>query len=609
GLNNARIVDTTNLIKDLNTPSASLLSRKMFEKAITVLQNTNNLLPLKELDTLSIASVIIGDSGNNVFNEQLKMYAPLQSFSTSSNTTKEKFDSFLEALSPFDLVIVGLHGIIMNPTRDYGISKQAVEFITALCKKKKVVLSVFGNPYSLTKLKAIKPGALILSYEDMALTQDLTAQVIFGGLQANGRLPVAVNAEYKKGSGMVTTTPIRLMYTTPEDAGISSAALLRIDSIVAEAIKSKAFPGCQILAVHRGKVFYNKSFGYFTYDSLHKVTNRDLYDLASLTKVSATALATMSLYESKKIDLDEPLSDYLPLLKKGNKKDLHIREILAHQAGLQTWEPFWKRTFTDNKPDALIYKGISLSEFSVHVAEAMYINNDYKDSLVKWINDSPLGQRGKYVYSDFGPILMKEAAEKITHMHFDSLLDKKFYKPLGLPTLGYQPLERFDATVIAPTENDTSFRKQIIRGYVHDPSAAMLGGVSGNAGLFSNASDVAVIMQMLLNDGEYGGEKFLDKETIKEFTSQKFAGNRRGLLFDRPEITSSSNANTCPLASQLSFGHSAFTGTYVWADPRYDLIYVFLSNRVYPDAKNDKLAKQNIRTKIQQVFYEALLSK
>jgi CubicO group peptidase (beta-lactamase class C family) len=201
---------------------------------------------------------------------------------------------------------------------------------------------------------------------------------------------------------------------------------------------------------------------------------------------------------------------------------------------------------------------------------------------------------------------MKLAAEKITHTRFDSLLTKKFYKPLGLSTLGYLPLERFDTSRIAPTENDSAYRKQIIRGYVHDPAAAMQGGISGNAGVFSNATDVAVLMQMLLNGGEYGGEKYLSKETIDEFTHQQFAGNRRGLLFDRPEIIPSPNSHTSTLVSQLSFGHQGFTGTYVWADPRYNLIYVFLSNRVYPDAKNDKLAKQNIRTKIQTVIYEAV---
>lgn len=606
GLNRYQPIDTTNLFHDLNTAAASLLSRRMYESSITVLKNKSEIIPLKKLDTLSVASVSIGEPEECPFNQQLSMYAPLKTFSLPNNTSKAKFDLLLDSLQKFNLVIVGLHGISMNPAKNYGISNDEADFVSALCSKKKVVLIVFGNPYSLVRIKEANPAALILSYEDMPVTQELTAQIIFGSIQAKGKLPVAVNSNFKKGAGIKTSAPVRLKFTSPEDAGAKSSVLSRIDSIVGDAIKSKAFPGCQIFAVHDGKVFYNKSFGYFTYDSLHKVTNSDLYDLASLTKVCATAFATMSLVDSKQIDVDEPLSKYLHLLKKGNKDSLRVKEILAHQAGLLSWEPYYKRTLKNSKPDVEIYDIIPSKIFSVPVAANLYMRNDYEDSLYKWINFSPLDKRGKYVYSDFGPILIKLAAEKIAHKRFDSLLAKKFYKPLGLSTLGFLPLERFDTTRIAPTENDSEFRKQIIHGYVHDQTAAMQGGISGNAGLFSNASDVAVLMQMLLNNGEYGGEKFLSKETIDEFTHQQFAGNRRGLLFDRPEIIPSANSHTSTLVSQLSFGHQGFTGTYVWVDPRYNIIYVFLSNRVYPDAKNDKLAKQNIRTKIQTVIYESL---
>jgi beta-glucosidase-like glycosyl hydrolase/CubicO group peptidase (beta-lactamase class C family) len=606
GLNNYKAIDTTDIYSDLNTPEASLLSRKMYESAITVLKNKSEIIPLKKLDTLSIAAVCIGDTGSNPFAEQLKMYAPVKVFSIPNNSLKSRFDALLDSLEKFNLVIAGLHGIIMNPAKNYGISKDETDFVVALCKRKKVVLSVFGNPYSLVRIKDTNPAALILAYEDMQATQELTAQIIFGGAKANGKLPVAVNSDFKKGEGLVTRASVRLKFTSPEDANARRDVLTKIDSIVAEAIKAKAFPGCQVVAVHDGKVFYNKSFGYFTYDSLHKVTNTDLYDLASLTKVCATAMSAMSLYDSKKIELDQPLSKYLPLLRKGNKDSLRVKEILAHQAGLIAWEPYYKRTLKDGKPDINIYDIIPSKKFSVPVAANLYMRNDYRDSLYKWINFSPLDKRGKYVYSDLGPILMKLATEKIIHSRFDSFLSTTFYKPLGLSTLGYLPLERFDSSRIAPTENDSSFRMQLIRGYVHDPAAAMQGGVSGNAGLFSSAADVAVLMQMLLNGGEYGGEKYLSAETIDRFTHQQFAGNRRGLLFDRPEIIPSAGSHTSTLVSQLSFGHQGFTGTYLWADPRSNLIYVFLSNRVYPDARNDKLAKQNIRTKIQTVIYESI---
>src|SRR5258705_11553333 len=496
----------------------------------------------------------------------------------------------------------------MKAEKDYGISKDEAEFISTLAKRKKVILCVFGNPYSLTRLLNVESlAALIIAYEDIPVTQELTAQAIFGGMVPEGKLPVEVSKEFPKAAHthFESIKTMRLKYSLPEDAGVDSKKLSQVDSIVTAAIKAKAFPGCRVLAVHNGIVFYNKSFGYFTYDSLERVTNNSVYDIASVTKVAATALTVMSLYESKKIDLDKPLSDYLPSLESTNKKSMVVRDVLTHQAGLKAFEPFWKKTMKDSLPDSTIYHSTRSKKYWVQVAQDMYMRNEYKDSVNKWLFATPLGEQGKYVYSDFGPILMKQAAERLTHARFDSLLYKKFYKPLGL-TACFRPLEVIDTFLIAPTENDTAFRKQILRGTVHDPSAAMQGGISGNAGLFSNATDLAIIMQMLLNKGEYGGERFFDEETVEEFTRQQFPTNRRALLFDKPEPDSTKASPVCKSASLSSFGHSGFTGTYVWADPENNLIFIFLSNRVYPDAANDKLVKYNVRTKIHQVFYDAV---
>src|SRR5258706_679796 len=417
GLSECQLVDTTNLYRDLNTPEALLLSRKIYESAVTVLKNKEEILPLQNLDTLSIASVMMGDSINNAFDAQLKLYAPVKSYTSSSNATKEYFDFLLGSFEPYNLVIIGLHKVMMNAAKGYGIGKDEADFISTLAKNKKVILCVFGNPYSITRLENIESlEALILAYEDMPLMHELAAQAIFGGEVPGGKLPVQVSSEFPKGAhtGFTFLKPLRLKYSLPEDAGMQSAKLSQVDSIVTAAIKAKAFPGCRVLAARNGIVFYNKSFGYFTYDSLEKVNNSTLYDVASVTKVAATALAVMSLYESKKIDLDKPLSLYLPSLKNSNKKNMIVRDVLAHQAGLKAWEPFWKKTMKDDIPNPSIYQNVQSKKYSVQVAQDLFMRNDYKDSLNKWLLETPLGERGKYVYSDFGPILMKQLVERLT---------------------------------------------------------------------------------------------------------------------------------------------------------------------------------------------------
>jgi CubicO group peptidase (beta-lactamase class C family) len=427
-----------------------------------------------------------------------------------------------------------------------------------------------------------------------------------GGLKADGRIPVHSLAAIPRNTGLETKDPIRLKYTLPEAVGMSSVVLNRIDSVVLNAIQNKAMPGCEILVARNGSVVYQKSFGTHTYARTDTVRNTDLYDIASVTKIAATALATMRLYERNKINLKNPASKYLGILKKSNKKNLTIEEMLSHNAGLKSWIPFYKETLLKNGFVPGIFSPIPNEDFSVHVADSLYMNKAYTDTVWKRIADSPVEERGKYVYSDLGPIIMKAVIDNATRSDMKDYLSKYFYKPLKLTHTAFNPLERFSKREIVPTENDTVFRKQLLRGYVHDPAAAMLGGVSGNAGLFSNSNDLAIIMQMLLNKGTYGGIQFLKPETVEYFTRTHFANNRRGLLFDKPE-TDPGKANPCAAgASPLTFGHQGFTGTCVWADPQYGLIYIFLSNRVHPDAGNDKLSKTNVRTALQEIIYKSL---
>ena len=381
-----------------------------------------------------------------------------------------------------------------------------------------------------------------------------------------------------------------------------------IDSLALQGIRAGAYPGCQVLFAMDGKIFYEKSFGTPVYGDSVTVTNDDLYDIASLTKVAATTLAMMKLKDDGKIDIDHKLSEYLPELRNSNKENLTIREVMTHQAGLQAWIPFYVKTLKNGKPDTSIYSTVQSARFPVRVADSLYLQAGYRDTIMKMIISSGVEKPGEYKYSDLGFYLLSRLVEHVSHEPFDQYLEENFYRPMGLTALGFNPWQNFPLYMIMPTENDTVFRKQLLRGDVHDPGAALLGGVAGHAGLFSNAADLAVIMQMLLNHGEYGGKQYIVPSTVTEFTRVQFpeSGNRRGLGFDKPPLTPIPDGPVCKDASPESFGHSGFTGTYLWADPENNLVYIFLSNRVNPAQKIQSFQRLNIRTNIHQAVYEIM---
>ena len=514
-----------------------------------------------------------------------------------------------DELSKYNLILIGLHNTTMNAQKGYGISDSLQSFMDSLFARHACVLVDFGNSYTLSRIPSFdKLSALVMAYEDMPVTQSLAAQLLFGGISASGRLPVQSNSHFARNAGINSAPPIRMKYSLPEDAGMKTEILNRIDSLANDAIAKGAMPGCQVLVARNQKVVYNKAFGSKAYDSTEAVKTTDLYDIASVTKVAATAQAMMKLTGDHAIDIDRPLSKYVSKLRKTNKKDITIREIMAHQAGLVPWIPFWKNTVTATGPDGTVYHRQPDKNYSVQVADSMYMKKAYVDSVWKWIYSSPVGERGKYVYSDLGPLLLKQMVEKKTDVPFDQYLEDAYYVPLGLHDLLFLPHGRINPERIVPTENDTVFRHQLVRGFVHDPAAAMLGGVAGNAGLFSDANSLAVLMQMVMNKGTYGGRNYLDSATVARFTSRAYPNstNRRGLLFDKPEPDSTRQSPACKSASPKAFGHQGFTGTCVWADPEYNLVYIFLSNRVHPDATNDRLVKLNVRTNIQQVIYDAI---
>ena len=607
GLNNYKAIKLKNLYKDLNTPNAELINRKLTEASLTLLRNKNNIIPLQNLDTMRIASLSLGYKELGIFQQTLSNYSPIKHFGIDKDAKAELFDTVLSALKKYNLVIIDINNTNNKPDKSFGLTTPVMTMLKAVMKQSKVIVNVAANPYILEKMDSLQfADGIIMSYEANDYSQSYSAQLIFGGIAAKGKLPITPSPYFVAGTG-IETKAIRFKYTIPEEVLADSKALSKIDSIALNGIKDKVYPGCQILVAKNGKVIYQKSFGYHTYENKIKVKNDDLYDLASITKVAATTASIMKLIDEKKINLDEHLGTYLPQLAGSNKQNIILREMLTHQAGLRDWIPFWMKTMEKGEYKSGIYNKVRNDDYPKRVADNLFINKNYEDTIYKQIIESPLKESGKYVYSDLGYYFLKKIIEQQTFVPEERYVLKYFYMPLGLPTMGYKPRDRFDLDRIIPTENDKKFRKQIIHGDVHDQGAAMLGGVGGHAGLFSDANDLAVMMQLFLNKGEYGGKRYIDSATITECTKCQYCvDNRRGVGFDKPETNPKKDSPVCSCVSYLSFGHSGYTGTLAWADPSNQLIYIFLSNRVYPDADPNKLSKSGIRNKIQEVIYEAV---
>jgi CubicO group peptidase (beta-lactamase class C family) len=609
GLWKPQTIDLKNLVADLNPSQALQMNRQLYNSSVTVLRNTNNLLPLQNLENLSIASVVIGEIARNTFQDRLGFYAPIDNYNLPQTSTSVQQAEVLAKLKQYNLVIVGVVNTHPSPLKNFGISDQTICFVDSLQARQDMILDLFSVPYALGLFHfSDRIKGILVSFQDNPLIHDVSAQVIMGGMQATGKLPVSAAPYFKVLDGISTPIPTRLSFALPEAVGIHSADMAAIDSIANDGILKKAYPGCQVLVAKNGVVIYHKAFGYHTYDKSIPVRLTDLYDLASITKVAATTLAVMQLHDEKKIEPEKNLSKYLSYLDDTDKSRMKVREVMAHQAGLQPWIPFYKRTIKHGVMDSAIYSHIYSDRFPDKVADRLYIRKGYRDVIFDSIAHSPLLGSLKYKYSDLDFLLMGDAVERITGMPLNVFVNDTYYKPLGLATMGYHPLWHFKTNEIPPTENDTLFRKQQIDGTVHDPAAAMLGGVAGHAGLFSDANDLAVLMQMLLWQGEYGGRRYISKATVAEFTRVQFPlnNNRRGLGFDKPALEKNQEGPCSSSASPQSFGHSGFTGTFVWADPAEQLVYVFLSNRVYPDAENNKLVKLSIRTNIQDVIYTAI---
>jgi len=609
GLHNYKPVSLKNLVKDLNTSKHASLNEQLTASAITLLKNKRDIIPLRRLDTLKMASLALGPDKTTVFQDRLSQYAAVDHYQLGLGA-EDKIDSIRHVLDGYNLVIVGLHQLRGRPGNYDGYSPAFKRLINDLALSGKAIITFFRNPYTLAHFKDIHNAAgLVMAYHQSDESQSLAAQLIFGGIKASGKLPVTVNEHFDYRAG-ISTEATRLGYGSPESVGMDAKFLKdKIDSLVNKAISVKAIPGAQVLVAKNKKVVFYEAYGLQTYFDTVKVQKSDLYDLASVSKVTTTLPVLMQLHDQGKFNLDASLQEYLPYFKGSNKGHLTFREILTHQAGLKPWIPYWRTTLRKNGTFKwCTFKRDSSRRFPIKVADNLYLHRNYKKKIYKAIKKSDLEPTKEYKYSGLVFYLFPMMIEKITGQPFQQYLYDRFYDPLGATTLGYNPLQNFSDGKIIPTEYDLEFRNTLIHGRVHDEGAAMMAGVSGNAGLFSNANDLAKLLQMYLNGGTYGGDTYISDTTMNQFARCQYCeqGNRRGLGFDKPAIEYIVNGNTARDASPESFGHSGFTGTFVWVDPKYDLVYIFLSNRVHPTRNNTRLYRLNTRTEIQQVLYDAI---
>ncbi len=606
GLYNYKPVDTTNIIEDLNTRVDDVLYEEAVRNSLTVLKNDKEILPIKNLQNNKIAYLNFGDDDGSIFLDQLRKYAKIDWISG------EGLDDYIEKLKEYDYVIIGFHKSNSNPWKDYKFTEKELVWIYEIARTNKVILDVFTRPYALLDLRtSANFEGIVLSYQNSKVSQELSAQLIFGAIESKGKLPVSLGEDFPLNTGIKTKSLNRLQYGTPESVGVNSFVLKKIDSLATLGIREGMMPGAQILVARKGKVIYEKNFGYHEQNQENPVMDNDLYDVASLTKILATTPMIMELFDRGTLSMDTKLSEMLPEYKNSNKAFITLREMLSHYARLQAWIPFYVPTIDSvtKRPSAKYYSNESSDIFSIKVADDLYMRNDFKDSIFEQIRTSELRPKLSYKYSDLPYYILKKYLEEFYGTTLDKLVQKDLYESLGANNTTYLPLEKFSKNNIVPTEEDDYFRFQKIQGYVHDQGSAMLGGVSGHAGLFSNANDVAKIMQMYLWNGSYGGKQYFSPETMQAFNTCYYcdANVRRGVGFDKPQL--GDIGPTCGCVSMTSFGHSGFTGTFTWADPEQEIVYVFLSNRTYPSADNRKIISSDLRSNIQEVIYEAIDSK
>lgn len=554
-----------------------------------LLNNQAGLVPVTALEKKSIASVSLGFSFQGIADSILNKYAKITSFSSAGYEGSPNLYKLEDDLKYFNTVIISI-------SDQETTNARYINFISSIAKNKTVIIALYGDQKSLVAFDAIN-STLIWSAQKSAESAALIPQVIFGGIAINNKLTSNVSGKYTIGSGYPTNVT-RLQYTVPEDAGVNADNLREIDQITAEAINGRAAPGMVVMVAKDGKVIFNKAYGTHTYGGAPDKVS-DIFDLASVTKITATTPMVMRLVEQNKLKLDTNIGAYIALARPTAMNNIQVREVMLHQAGFIPYIAFHEGVkVTDHSTD-------SSAAYPTKVADGYFIRKDYfKDVMWPQMLNAPIRTRGKYVYSDISMYVMKDIVEHISGEPLNKYTEENFYAPLGMQTAGFLPRNRFSREQIIPTENDTYFRKTLLVGYVHDQGAALAGGVSGHAGLFASSNDMAIMYQMLLNKGTYGGQEYFKPETVITFTSKQSNVSRRGLGFDRwdPDLAKKYPSAT---ASPQTFGHTGYTGTAVWVDPSRGLVYIFLSNRVNPGV-TDRLVKMGIRSRIQDVINKAI---
>lgn len=605
GLNHYVPIEETGIQEDIITTKDKLLFRSLMKEAITVVKNNDETLPIKELANNKFAYVKLGDSDNLSFINMLNKYTQV------AIVSDENLSNLSEKLKSYNTVIIGYHKSNETPWKSFKMSPEELMWLQEIAKNHKVILAVFASPYALLDIAEFNDiDAVMVSYQNSAVSQEISAQIIFGALEAKGKLPVSIKTIFPEGTGIATPNLMRLSYAMPEEVGMSGKLLAKIDSVTKIVVDSLMAPGGQVLVARYGTVIYHKSFGFQTYEKQQEVKLTDLYDLASVTKIVGGLPMIMKSEETGRLTLDSTLGELLPYLKGTNKETVTLKEVLSHVGKIKTWIPFYLKTIDSvtKQPLPNLYRTTKSEKFSIKVAENLYLLGSYKDSIYKIIAEAPQYKDNGYRYSDLPSILFEKYLKKTYNQALDKLNDSMFYKPLGANSITYNPLNKFSTQEVAPTEMDDYYRHQLVKGYVHDMGAGMMGGVSGHAGLFANANDLAKMMQMYLQGGYYGGKRYFESNTINKFNHRYYENNgiRRGLGFDKPDLDPKISAAS-KFASANSFGHSGFTGTYTWADPDNGILYVFLSNRVFPTMGNNKLGEQNMRTNIHNLIYEAVI--
>jgi beta-N-acetylhexosaminidase len=592
-------------------PSRRLLQldRAMAKSTLVVLRDTKGRLPFgANITQAKVATLALGAASKSELQVAMDAYAAVDHYLMGTKIDSLALERQMTQLKRYEYVVVSLHGNLVKDQPNGRFSPELIRFLKKLDRSNKLVVVNFAGQASLQDLDGL--SCLAFVSEDRDRNANLAGQALFGAFPVTTLLPDNISAAFPAGSGVVLNKKLRLEYTEPEDLGIDPRAMLRIDSFVDNAVKMGVFPGCQVFAAKDGKVFLHKGYGYHDYERSQRVRTADLYDIASVSKIAATTLMAMAAFDVDTLKLNQPLKYFIPELDSAfvTIKDITPQQLLTHSSGLPAGiilNKYYKMIFAVDSIRNRIYSAKPDSLHSLRIAEDLYLAQAYQDTVWDKVRRMRLNPP-EYEYSDLSMYLMKALLERILGSRLDRYVDSAFYHPMGLRRIGYHPLDRFEKEEIVPTEQDRHWRKQILRGDVHDPTVAFLGGIGGPAGIFSNSADLATLMQMIVNGGQYGGKQYFDPETVKLFTSRQ-DGSRRGLGFDMQlPVPQCDKGYCCVSANPGTFGHFGYTGTCAWADPQNKIVYVFLSNRVYPDDANKKINAYRIRQGVQQLIYDAL---